>query len=367
MAMEFSISSISWSLRRDCKEYAPQLVQQVEALHIASRDFEDADFLPQPDTPLRGDYELLVGRCYANLQELEGLINYRRQCLRRGNSVVAESTGDLLQRLMAKLLENAQAFGRLQEAVEAAAMQRSTVVNPPVIESPTRQPYAETVVDSTEESFEKITAPIESELPFPVGPDTARDHSRTNQNSTTERQPKSGPRPDKPRQRARRRTSDNQSVWSSAADCGNVDELPKRLVRRARRKEKSTQELHAEIRREEAARHTRSQPPLDSWQAGHSWSPPPPHQFHASPYLDSSLLNPVSYYGYPFYPTAAGWQNTYQQHPYQIPGSPAPPTYAYNLAPNSATSGQCSCASRPECERVFYVDDAGTCHVCLHW
>ncbi|KAK8162130.1 hypothetical protein IWX90DRAFT_439570 [Phyllosticta citrichinensis] len=438
MAMEFSISSISWSLRRDCKEFAPQLVQQVEALHIASRDFEDASFLPQPDTPLRTGYELLVGRCYANLQELEGLVNYRRQSLRRGDAVAAESTAVPLQRLMPKLLENAQAFRGLQEAIEAAVrpLEHPGVASPPVSpqvqvttanipvspqESPIRlQPYAETVVESEDEPFE-IVVPVETEPTSPVspvqkheGPNPARERStasqrdavrndmtNTSQNSTTERQERSGPRAtrrDEPSQRPRRKvTSDGQSTWSSAADCGNVEELSnepptdhrRRLARRAKNKEKSTQELHAEIRREEAAQHTRFQQPLDNWQPGRSWFPPPtatyslPQQFQApSPYLDSSALNPgfagmpypyqyaAQYTAYPFrpgYPTAAEWQHTYQQHPYPPPGSPAPPTSVYNPAPNSGASGRCNCASRPESDRVFYVDGKGTCHVCLHW
>lgn len=415
MAMEFSISSISWSLRRDCKEFAPQLVQQVEALHIASRDFEDASFLPQPDTPLRTGYELLVGRCYANLQELEGLVNYRRRSLRRGDAVAAESTGVPLQRLMSKLSENAQAFRGLQGVIEAAVspLERSAVASPPVSpqvqvttadmpaspqESPTRlQPYAETVVDSEDEPFE-IVVPVETEPSSPVslaqeqeGPNQrstasqrnalGNDATKTSRKSTIERQERSGARAT--RRDELRQTGDAQSIWCSAADCGNVEELlnepptdhGRRLARRAKKKEKSTRDLQAEIRREEAAQHTRIQQPLDNWQPGRSWFPPPtaralPQQFQApSPYLDGFAGMPYPYQyaaQYTAYPLRPCYP-TYRQHPYPTPGSPAPPTSVYAPAPNPGASGRCDCASRPESERVFYVDEKGTCHVCSHW
>ncbi|KAL1389308.1 hypothetical protein HDK64DRAFT_267349 [Phyllosticta capitalensis] len=177
---------------------------------------------------------------------------------------------------------------------------------------------------------------------------------------------------------------DGQSVWSSAADCG--DDAPtdqrRRVARRAKKKEKSVQELQEEIRREEDAqrgqRRTRfeqqQQPQHDSWQFARP--PPMSQQFpHTpSPYLDGTLMMPYPYpypyqyaaqytAAYPFRPTsypaatAAGWQNGYQPYPYAVPGSPAPPT---------SSPRRCGCANVADVDRVFYVDGMGVAHLCPH-
>ncbi|KAK8250183.1 hypothetical protein IWZ00DRAFT_296321 [Phyllosticta capitalensis] len=408
MATEFSISSISWSLRRDCecafvatfdlpicKEYAPQLIPQVEALHIASRDFEDALFLPVPDTPLRAAYERLVGRCYANLQELEGLLGYRR---RRG--VAADGIVGALERLKGKLEEDAGAWRELGREVEGRGNGDRGDVDTatPVGRSEKHlQPYVETVVDSEDEPFEEIAVPVETEPPSPISPVREREneeHPPVGQPSPTAKRMNPGRRSSRQEdarsagQRPRRSSQrtvpiDGQSVWSSAADCG--DDAPtdqrRRVARRAKKKEKSVQELQDEIRREEDAqrgqRRTRfeqQQPQHDSWQFARP--PPMSQQFpHTpSPYLDGTLMMPYPYpypyqyaaqytAAYPFRPTsypaatAAGWQNGYQPYPYAVPGSPAPPT---------SSPRRCGCANVADVDRVFYVDGMGVAHLCLH-
>ncbi|KAK8191999.1 uncharacterized protein BKA78DRAFT_143164 [Phyllosticta capitalensis] len=388
MATEFSISSISWSLRRDCKEYAPQLIPQVEALHIASRDFEDALFLPVPDTPLRAAYERLVGRCYANLQELEGLLGYRR---RRG--IAAEGVAGALERLRGKLEEDAGAWRELGREVEGREGDRGDVDTATPVGGSEKhlQPYVETVVDSEDEPFEEIAVPVETEPPSPVSPvrerenedETAGEHPPVGQRSPPAKRMNPGRRSSRldgqrPRRSSQRTVPiDGQSVWSSAADCGGdaPTDQRRRVARRAKKKEKTVHELQDEIRREEDAqrgqRRTRfeqQQQQHDSWQ----FARPPPHT--PSPYLDGTLMMPYPYpypyqyaaqytAAYPFRPTsypaatAAGWQNGYQPYPYAVPGSPAPPT---------SSPRRCGCANVADVDRVFYVDGMGVAHLCLH-